>query len=352
MAIIGVGIVFVNGCQKDTDNTLNDNQITVNTKKQKSNYQQPTHTVNIDAIISIDNTDYPIEGSAEVGDYDGRIFECDVNWSIPDESQSLHMTDESQSLHMMVILRPEYEDLMLVVDPIIDNYIVEVNGSNVDNNFDLTIGSHNFNYQTIYNFWTHMIQQCDLNEIVDTVGADVLALSRETGVNIFHLSELGLMDEFDNYFSEDLFNTNNIEDTLSFVQSIEPFQNYMVQMCNEIISLYPSFYNLSQEDRARVFNKIEYFSDVQEYGGELPSMGPLEDERDKKIKSANKYLAAGLVVSAGGICLGSITIATAALGIAGIFISARTYCDFVAEAWNTYWLKGGTESKPKSILCD
>ncbi len=343
MAILGVGIVFVNGCKKDTDNTLNDNQITVNAKKQKSNYQQPTHTVNIDAIISIDNTDYPIEGSAEVGDYDGRIFKCDVNWSIP---------DESQSLHMMAIIRPQFEDLMLVVDPIIDNYMVDVNNIYVDNNFNLTIGSHNFNYQTICNFWTGMIDQCNLNEIVDTIGADLLALSRQTGVNIFHLSELGLMDDFDNYFSEDLFYTNDIEDTLLFIQNLEPLANYMVQSFNQITSLYPSFFGLSLEDKALILSKIEYFSKVQEYGGEIPSYGVLEDDRDDDLKKAKIKLAAGLALSGISTFALGITMVGAAAGIAGLAIASYSYCDEIAMIWENYRLKGGTEPKPKSVLCD
>jgi hypothetical protein len=179
---MGTGIFWA--CQKDTyKSDAIQNEKLEDTKNHKSmgNHEQPTNIININTVIN----DSIVIGSAEVGDYDGRIYVCNITWTI-----HIDQIDEDFELRLFATLKPEYEDLMMEVDPIIGNYIITINENNVSPDFILTEGGIEIiTYATISELWTNIITECNQNTTINEVGAEALALSRETGINIFELAE-------------------------------------------------------------------------------------------------------------------------------------------------------------------
>ncbi len=341
---LGIGVFWA--CQKDTEQSdILQNKKLIETKKHKSigDHQQPTQIISINPTVNIGGIEYPVVGSVEVGNYDGRIYECEATWTM-----YIGALNQDFVLHFTAALHPEYEDLMQVIVPSMENYIVMVNGITVDNGFVLIEnGVEIINYTAISELWTSIVAECNQNAIINEMGAEALVLSRETGVNIILLANMQTMDGFENIFDENLFIFDG-NDTLQFIENLMPLANYMQNVQVQVSSLYPSFNNLSDEIKALVLAEVEYISLVQENGGEPLCMGPLEEERDKKIRRARIALG---VATAGALTSLSNPI-TAAIGMAGLAVASWQYCEALAAAWREYREKGGQGPKPSSSLCD
>ncbi|HOF15261.1 MAG TPA: hypothetical protein PLF32_00005 [Bacteroidales bacterium] len=341
---LGIGVFWA--CQKDTEQSdILQNKKLIETKKHKSigDHQQPTQNISINPTVNIGNMVYAIVGSAEVGNYDGRIYECEATWTI-----HIGALGQDFTLHFTAALHPEYEDLMQVIVPSMENYIVMVNGITVDDGFVLIEnGVEIINYTAISELWTSIVAECNQNTTINEYGAEALVLSRETEVNIILLANMQIMDEFENIFDPNLFVFDGI-DTLQFIENLMPLANYMQNTQMQVSSLYPSFDNLSDETKALVLAEVGYISLVQENGGEPPCMGPLERKRDKEILIA----CAQLGVSVAGLVAAAATGYGALTSIVGIILSSREFCLKWHEEWRKYQENGGTEPKPRLTICD
>ena len=69
-------ILIFYGCKKETD--LQSESI----KTHKSMYQQPTQTIEINTVIMVEGVEYPVVCTAIAENYDGRIYECNVRWTM------------------------------------------------------------------------------------------------------------------------------------------------------------------------------------------------------------------------------------------------------------------------------
>ena len=150
-----VGIFYT--CHKDADKTDSfENGKVVNTKKRKlmGNHEQPTQTVNLNVTINVENVDYSVEGIAEVGYYDGRIYECDVSFDIFVVDSDII---EPYTMQLELLLNSQYEDLLVVVPSGLSGYTVIIQGNPIDQNYLFITGTGNdITYQTINDLWTSL----------------------------------------------------------------------------------------------------------------------------------------------------------------------------------------------------
>ena len=105
-AVMGAGIFYA--CQKDFAPTGKE-------VKSLGNYPQPTQIVDIATFIDVENSTYPVTGSAIVGSYDGRIYDCNLTWT---------------DFVFNAILKPEFYDLMIPVEHVMENYTITMNAIN------------------------------------------------------------------------------------------------------------------------------------------------------------------------------------------------------------------------------
>ncbi|NLJ83081.1 MAG: hypothetical protein GX330_08155 [Bacteroidales bacterium] len=161
MAIMGLGVVLFNGCQKDTENIYLNSQASIKTKSIGS-HQQPTSIIDINTTVNIQNIVHLITGSAEIGNYDGRIYECNAMWIV-----HLDEINEDFPLHLAASLKPEFEDLTIEVEPLMENYIITVNSNHVEPNFVLMENEIEVvDYNTIFELWIEIVQECNDNVII------------------------------------------------------------------------------------------------------------------------------------------------------------------------------------------
>jgi len=104
--VIGAGVFYA--CQKDVAPTGKE-------VKSLGNYPQPTQIVDIATFINVENSIYPVTGSAIVGSYDGRIYECNLTWT---------------DVVFNAILKSELYEVMIEVDSVWENYIITINAIN------------------------------------------------------------------------------------------------------------------------------------------------------------------------------------------------------------------------------
>ncbi len=155
-------------CEKDTykSDALQNGKL-VDTKNHKSmgNYQQPTQIIEIHTVMSVGEADYPISGNAVVGNYDERIYECNLTGVI-----HVVETDEVFSVHLTAVLKPEFEDIMIDVEPIMENYIITVNGMPFNQDFILIFPINTsfieITYPDILNLWAEIVEICTTNTVI------------------------------------------------------------------------------------------------------------------------------------------------------------------------------------------
>jgi hypothetical protein len=259
--IVAIGAGIFLACEKDTikSDVLQNGKL-VDTKNHKSmgNHQQPTSNINTSTVINILSEDYTIFGSAEVGDYDGRIYEYDATWSI-----HLADTNEDLILHLTITLKPEYEDLLMEVYPLIENYIITVNENNADTDFVLTENNIEIiTYATIVEFWTNVIAECNQNITINELGAEALALSRETGINIFELADKSYFSEYMTYIYY-MYNTYSddsgliIEDSVFYTMLDSGSEILFLSFNNGIQNDFPTFFTLDENMQDSVLEVTE-----------------------------------------------------------------------------------------------
>ncbi len=129
------------------------------------NYQQPTQIVEIHTVINVGEAGYPISGNAVVGNYDGRIYECDLIGVI-----HVVETDEVFAVHLTAVLKPEFEDIMIDVEPVMENYIITVNGIPFNQDFILIFPINTsfieITYPDILNLWAEIVEICTTNTVI------------------------------------------------------------------------------------------------------------------------------------------------------------------------------------------
>ncbi|NLE04360.1 MAG: hypothetical protein GX638_06095 [Crenarchaeota archaeon] len=218
-----IGIFYT--CQKDADKTDSfENGKVVNTKNRKSmgNHEQPTQTVNINVTINVENVDYSVEGTAEVGYFDGRIYECDVIFDIFVLDSDII---EPYIMQLEFILNPQYEDLLVVVPSDLSGYTVIVQGNPIDQNYIFITGTgNNITYQTINDLWTSLATKCYLTKSINS--EYVMNLINSTGINLYELAQsqflldyLDEIDAFGAYFRDGI--QNNTISMLEFDSLIQ-----------------------------------------------------------------------------------------------------------------------------------
>ncbi len=214
--IVAIGAGLFLACEKDTykSDALQNGKL-VDTKNYKSmgNYQQPTQTVNISAIINVENIDYFVEGTAEVGYYDGRIYECNVTFDILVADMTIiDPPYEPYTMQLKLILNSQYEDLLLVVPSGLLAYTVIVQGNPIEQNYLFITGTGNdITYQTINDLWTSLATKCYLNKSINS--EYVMNFINSTGINLYELAQsqffldyLAEIDAFGAYFRNGIQN--------------------------------------------------------------------------------------------------------------------------------------------------
>ncbi len=257
--VIGAGIF--EGCQKDTENM----ELFPIGKKQKlmGDYQQPTQIVDINTVLLIGGTECPVEGNAVVGLYNKQIYECNIMYrmsangtnatiapsttTVPAAPIAPTASVEDMTLH--AILKPEFDDIMIPVNPVSENYIMTFSGEITEE--DISI------------LWQRIVEICEKSVVVDFRCPYILALSRETGINIFELAEspfflkfVAQLNDFNSYFVEQIQNNNaSMEEFGALMQEFAnaPLwkEDYIPQPGEskylEYKNIYHNFYSLAEK---------------------------------------------------------------------------------------------------------
>jgi hypothetical protein len=157
------------------------------------------------------------------------------------------------------------------------------------------------------------------------------------------LSEIGKI-----MYSESTLDMENHcrEDLPLPVTNLNDFSNSITVLYSNIGSLYSSFNDLSSDMQklvlAEAYNHYEIEKKLEVNGGDPMCFGPLEDERDRRIRNARIALAfatgAWWLSAAGGTL-------TALVGTASFVVACIQYEETVDDAWRLYWYQGGTESR-------
>jgi len=330
-----VGIFYT--CHKDADKTDSfENGKVVNTKKRKlmGNHEQPTQTVNLNVTINVENVDYSVEGIAEVGYYDGRIYECDVSFDIFVVDSDII---EPYTMQLELLLNSQYEDLLVVVPSGLSGYTVIIQGNPIDQNYLFITGTGNdITYQTINDLWTSLSTECYLTKSINS--EYVMNLINATGINLYELAQsqffldyLAEIDAFGAYFRDGIQNnTISMFEFDSLIQEItllpmweddpdendplfrEKYHNYCAAMEHLSHLFFGNNFNHTEifdgvtyeiamdrmnamGDSYDIFQQqllINYpeFPNLPEYIQEniitvvlIMAMGPCEDERDAKL---------------------------------------------------------------------
>jgi len=206
IAVVGSGVFH--GCKKDTEQT----ELLPKTQKLMGSCQTP-QIVPISTVIMVGTVEYPVVGTAIVGNYDGRIYECNVSWVISPTVEG----DDVFTMSLNATLKPEYHDIMLNFEPIMDNYIITITNPDM------------ITAESIHGLWTRIVEICNANVVIDFRVPYILALSRETGINIFELAASPFFLEYSNQLSE--FNAYFLEIT----QNNEALMNQFNFWLNEFI---------------------------------------------------------------------------------------------------------------------
>ena len=140
--IAGVGIFHA--CKKDANEYPE-----VQKHKMMGNYQQPTQVVDINTAIIVGNVEYPVVGSAVVGNYDGLIYECNVQWTMQAEGATEYLT-----MLLNAALKPEYHDIAIDVEPTMDNYVITVTNSDM------------ITTESLSNLWANIVAECEANTVI------------------------------------------------------------------------------------------------------------------------------------------------------------------------------------------
>ncbi len=163
--IVAIGTTIFWACQKENDKIYNPKNNSIKNQKSMGNYQQPTQIVEIHTVINVGEAGYPISGNAVVGNYDGRIYECDLIGVI-----HVVETDEVFAVHLTAVLKPEFEDIMIDVEPVMENYIITVNGIPFNQDFILIFPINTsfieITYPDILNLWAEIVEICTTNTVI------------------------------------------------------------------------------------------------------------------------------------------------------------------------------------------
>ena len=240
MVVIVAGVFYA--CQKDVE------PIVSKEIKSLGNYSQSTQNITIQTEIDFDGIVYPVTGQAIVGSHDGRIYECSVSWEIHSTGVGAAIA-ASEHAHFTAILKPEFYDIMIPVDPVSENYIITFSGGVTEK--DISI------------LWKRIVGICKENVAVDFRCPYILALSRETGINIFELAEspfflefVEQLNDFNAYFAGQI--QNNIVSMEEFHALMQEFANaplweedYIPQPGEtkyiEYKEIYHDFYSLAEK---------------------------------------------------------------------------------------------------------
>jgi len=147
VAIVVVAGTMFYACKKDV--IQNEQVLDRNVMKSTGNYQQPTQIVDINTFITVGTVRYPVVGSAVVGNYNGQIYECNVEWT-------MQVANEDFTMRLNAMLKPEYNDITTFVAPAMDNYIITVT------NPDMLTDESNAN------LWANMVDIVNENVVIET----------------------------------------------------------------------------------------------------------------------------------------------------------------------------------------
>ncbi len=163
VVVVGMGMFWA--CKKENDKIYNSKNNSIKNQKSIGNHQQPTQIIEIHTVMSVGEADYPISGNAVVGNYDERIYECNLTGVI-----HVVETDEVFSVHLTAVLKPEFEDIMIDVEPIMENYIITVNGMPFNQDFILIFPINTsfieITYPDILNLWAEIVEICTTNTVI------------------------------------------------------------------------------------------------------------------------------------------------------------------------------------------
>ena len=194
-----VSVLLFYGCRKDAE--------VQNVLKSKGDCQQPTQEITIQTYINVGTEVYSVTGSAVAGSYDGRIFECNLTWRMP------------AVMHLHATLKPEFNDLTLTVEPILENYEVTINGQQVIygsavvldvNGSVITIAPDD-----ISDLWNRMVGICDANVVIKhptTTNFDLSQFNSFLDLNIgeFHNNYLDILSNSTLFPNQTAYNQYNL----------------------------------------------------------------------------------------------------------------------------------------------
>ena len=157
--VVVAGTVFY-ACKKDV--IQKEQAIERNVMKSTGNYQQPTQIVDINTFITVGTVRYLVVGNAVVGNYNGQIYECNVEWK-------MRVANEDFSMFLNAKLKPEYHDITTFVAPVMENYIITVTNPNMVTD------------ESNANLWAKMV-----DIVIDNVVIEDMILH---GINIAEMAE-------------------------------------------------------------------------------------------------------------------------------------------------------------------
>ena len=190
VSLLVSGVMF-SSCRKDAEEMKSEH-----TRNLKSgNYQQPTQNIDIITVITIDGVDYPVTGSAVVGSYDGRIYECNAAWTM------FAGTD----VIFTATLKAQYHNIMIPVEPAIDNYTITVSNGLTETSAEIA------------DLWASIVAFCNENVVL----SDMFPIARLTNAN--EIEHLFLQRDVQEYFA-----SKNPNATLVFVEVTEDGTNGQV----------------------------------------------------------------------------------------------------------------------------
>ena len=118
-----------------------------------SSIVQPRHNVDINTVITVGDVEYSVVGTAVVGNYDGRIYNCNVSWIMQIERAD-GMVDFT--MRLIATLKPEFNQ-MFEVEPVMENYIITVTNPNM------------VPAESIHNLWVSIVDICNASVDPDVV---------------------------------------------------------------------------------------------------------------------------------------------------------------------------------------
>ena len=115
LTAILASVVAFDACKKDpAEQSLS--------AKAEGSYQQPVQNIDIQTYIDIDGVEHLVVGEAVVGSYDGRIYECEATWTMQVTA------DSAIAMVLHAVLKPELDDMTIVVEPVMESYEISING--------------------------------------------------------------------------------------------------------------------------------------------------------------------------------------------------------------------------------